>query len=411
MVMNITSVSGEHVYVESGTPVVISGQHIFVASGAHIVTDIEVDVSSGLTVQISGSFVTELGMDYIKSGTYPACSGTHAQLETPTVMKDLEPAIHISSWWACAEEARLFAGSDTKHKRFHDDFQTTTLDSRKWETYRGSPGVAGGECRLWGSGIKSRERFLYGTLSCTVWSSNWQKLIMGFFTDDYPQGGDAIVAIEDTDFITENVGTGSRTTTEIPLADFGQPTWYNLDIVWTPSYAQLWINGQLKITHMANIPSDPANILFDTGGKIYGPLYVANASLKPYGDIPLTHRGTVPVAGGYYGTSGLLDMEFRPIRVCESGEVVICSGAYVVANVEVESSSGQHVWISGQHIYQESGAYFASGLHVVTETEPREWNLSDTEYFERILLELRKIRTHLELITDNDIREQDINIE
>jgi len=397
MVVNIVDISGEHVYVESGAtvaisgqPVTISGDHVFVESGAHViaqsgvhvVTDIEVDVSSGLHVQVSGTFVTELGMDYIKSGEYPACSGTHGQLEIPTVMQTLTPAIQISGWWACAEEARLFTGADAKHVRFHDGFQGTELDSRKWIT-TGTPAVTGGECRLMSSAIKSREHFLYGTLSCTVWSSNWQNVIMGFYTDDYPQGGDVIVAIDNSNFVTENVGTGTRTTTAIPLADFGQPWWYDLDFVWTPSYAQLWINGQLKVTHMTNIPNNPANIVFDASDQAL--LWVANASLKPYGDIPLVHRGAVPIAGAYFRDSGLLDMEFRPIRVCESGEIVVCSGLYVVADVEVDVSSGLHVLISGQpvtisgdHVFVESGTFVAtqpdigisgtvtveSGLHV-----------------------------------------------
>lgn len=348
-------ISGQHVYVESGLPVVVE-------SGVHVVTDIEVDVSSGLHVQISGSFVTELGIDYIKSGIFPACSGTHGQLETPTVMKDLEPAIEISGWWACAEEARLFTGADAKHVRFHDGFQNTELDSRKWIA-TGTPSITGGECRLVSSAIKSREHFLYGTLSCTVWSSNWQNVIVGFYTSDYPQGGDVIVAIDNYNFVTENVGTGTRTTTAIPLADFGQVAWYDLDFVWTPSYAQLWVDGQLKVTHMTNIPSNPANICFDASDQAL--LWVANASLKPYGDIPLIHRGAVPVAGGYYGDSGLLDMEFRPIRVCASGEMVICSGLHVVADVAVEVSSGLWVdGISGQHVFVESGVYIASGIRV-----------------------------------------------
>lgn len=73
---------------------------------------------------------------------------------------------------------------------------------------------------------------------------------------------------------------------------------------------------------------------------------------------------------------------YRPIRVCSSGEIIICSGLYVVADVEVIASSGLIVNISGQHVHLESGDVIdtyvksgsimdiQSGLHVVVSGQP-----------------------------------------
>jgi hypothetical protein len=64
---------------------------------------------------------------------------------------------------------------------------------------------------------------------------------------------------------------------------------------------------------------------------------------------------------GYYWDSG----DVRDIAVCASGELIFCSGLYVVADVEVVASSGLIVEISGQHVFVESGVYLASGVHTV----------------------------------------------
>jgi len=64
----------------------------------------------------------------------------------------------------------------------------------------------------------------------------------------------------------------------------------------------------------------------------------------------------------------MMGMEYIPIQVCSSGEVVVCSGLHVVADVSVDVSSGLHVWISGQHVYVESGVYLASGINVIQES-------------------------------------------
>lgn len=98
-----------------------------------------------------------------------------------------------------------------------------------------------------------------------------------------------------------------------------------------------------------------------------------------------------------------------------SGQFVsITSGFYFASGLAVQIQSGIGVHIqSGEGVLVQSGygVQVQSGLHIVTEIEPKNWNLTDSEYFELILLELRKIRTHLELLTDNEIKEQDINSE
>jgi len=48
----------------------------------------------------------------------------------------------------------------------------------------------------------------------------------------------------------------------------------------------------------------------------------------------------------------------------ESG-VYLASGAYVIADVQVDVSSGLHVQISGQHVYVESGVWLASGQQML----------------------------------------------
>ena len=112
----------------------------------------------------------------------------------------------------------------------------------------------------------------------------------------------------------------------------------------------------------------------------------------------------VVISGQFVSVSG------TPVNI--SGQFVsITSGVYLASGLGVlisgqfTSQSGLGVLISGQMVQ------VASGLHIVTETEPKTWNLTDMEYLELILLELRKIRTHLELLTDNEIKEQDINSE
>ena len=58
--------------------------------------------------------------------------------------------------------------------------------------------------------------------------------------------------------------------------------------------------------------------------------------------------------------------DIRDVAVCSSGELIVCSGLYVTADVEIIASSGLYVNISGQHVYVESGVYLASGMYVVT---------------------------------------------
>jgi len=75
-----------------------------------------------------------------------------------------------------------------------------------------------------------------------------------------------------------------------------------------------------------------------------------------------------------YNSSGLSG-DYPPIQVCASGELVICSGLHVVADVEIIASSGLQVQISGQHVFVESGVHVLisgqgvvvnSGLHIIT---------------------------------------------
>jgi hypothetical protein len=87
-------ISGQHVYVESGVHVVaeaevtsglhvmISGQHVFVESGVHVVSETEVE--SGLHVMISGQHVfVESGVHVIpESGQHVLISGQHVYVES-----------------------------------------------------------------------------------------------------------------------------------------------------------------------------------------------------------------------------------------------------------------------------------------------------------------------------------------
>ena len=69
--MDGVSVSGQHVYVESGV-YIASGIHVVAQSGVHVVTDIEVEVSSGIWVDgVSGQHV------YVESGAFVQISGQH----------------------------------------------------------------------------------------------------------------------------------------------------------------------------------------------------------------------------------------------------------------------------------------------------------------------------------------------
>ena len=102
--------------------------------------------------------------------------------------------------------------------------------------------------------------------------------------------------------------------------------------------------------------------------------------------------GAYEFADGNYYVSG----DYRPIKVCASGELVICSGVHVVADVEVIASSGLnvlvqsgvgvqvqsglHVWVSGQHVFVESGVHvMVSGQYVITGASgsPSETIISD----------------------------------
>lgn len=72
--------------------------------------------------------------------------------------------------------------------------------------------------------------------------------------------------------------------------------------------------------------------------------------------------------------------DFRPIAVCNSGEVIICSGLFVTANmiglslsgldIQVNISgdpviiSGQPVTISGDHVFVESGVHVIADINV-----------------------------------------------
>jgi len=57
--------------VSSGLHVMISGQHVFVESGVHVIADVEVEVSSGQHVVVSGQPVTISGDHvYVESGVH-----------------------------------------------------------------------------------------------------------------------------------------------------------------------------------------------------------------------------------------------------------------------------------------------------------------------------------------------------
>lgn len=358
---------------------VIPKSGIYAASGAHVITDIDVVVSSGINVVTSGQTIVMDGIDYIQSGTQLQVinsgwiSGTVGQFRMATAMKGLESV--VSGWVGMANETRIFTGADAKHIRFQDDFQATAIDPVKWNVDAGTVTVANGYLSLdWGQTtdiVTSKQKFLYGVLSMTVMASNWTSEF-GFQSDTYMQGGNSIVKIDNSQFETMNVATNAATRTDI----LGMPNpmiWTNIDIVWTPTYCQLWMNNELRATHTTNIPNSPASIYFRNPGDF---CRIANVTLRPYGDIPITAQGSVPVAGAYIANSGMMGMEYIPIQVCSSGEVVVCSGLHVVADVEVDVSSGIHViqesgafvQISGQHVYVESGVYFASGLAVTIES-------------------------------------------
>jgi len=83
----IVEVSGQHVFVESGTHVIaesglgvlISGQHVFVESGVHVVPE------SGQHVQISGQHVFVESGVYIASGIYQA-SGVGVTVQSGLIL-------------------------------------------------------------------------------------------------------------------------------------------------------------------------------------------------------------------------------------------------------------------------------------------------------------------------------------
>ena len=132
-------------------------------------------------------------------------------------------------------------------------------------------------------------------------------------------------------------------------------------------------------------------------------------------------RNVISVSGEHlYQESGAI--------VGISGQTIqVASGAYVIADVAVDVSSG--LWIdgvSGVHIYQESGAVVgisgqtiqvASGAYVVVSSgqaitmsgERALQTIQDKELQELIWLELRKINMQLSLITDNIVKEKDLN--
>jgi len=111
-----------------------------------------------------------------------------------------------------------------------------------------------------------------------------------------------------------------------------------------------------------------------------------------------------------YNSSGCSG-DYPPVQVCSSGELVICSGLGVVvqSGIHVASgtyiASGLHVSISGQTVVVGSGAFVNISGQIAFQ------GLTDTECLKGILLELRIIRMHLEIVTGNVIKEEDINIE
>ena len=410
--------SGVGVTVASGLGVLISGQHVFVESGVYLASGIFVVaaaasgtyaasgvgviinsgvgvtvqsglyLASGLKIGVSGEFIPVGGMDYIQSGTAVMGSG---QYRMATTMKASESA--VSGFEARAEEARLFTGADAKHIRFHENFDAKELDPVKWVMGTGTVTVANGIADM-SSAVDSTEfwsraRFLFGVLSLEVKSDNIHSVTtkFGFAADpSYSQGSNCNLIIQGdgaggNEFIIQKPMPGETSTAILPaLLD---DTWYHIDIVWTPSYCQVWIDGKLRTTIAASdVPMSPANIYFMNNMNEH--LYIADVSLKPYGDIPLTVWGAVPVAG--MDLSG----SYVPIAVDASGHILIsgqhvyvesgvylasglyvvagaASGTYMASGVGVVVQSGVGVLISGQHVFVESGVYLASGVGVTVD--------------------------------------------
>lgn len=95
----IVQISGQHVFVESGTHVVaesglgvlISGQHVFVESGVHIASGIYqasgigVQIQSGAGILISGQYVSvESGIGVLVSGQLTTTSGIGVTIQSGT---------------------------------------------------------------------------------------------------------------------------------------------------------------------------------------------------------------------------------------------------------------------------------------------------------------------------------------
>ena len=112
MVVNITSISGEHVYVESGVPVLISGQAVVIDSGLYVVADIAesgmgVQVQSGIYVLVSGQHMFQESGAFVQtqpdisvsgsitviSGTVVVDSGLHVMMSGQHVF--VESGVHV----------------------------------------------------------------------------------------------------------------------------------------------------------------------------------------------------------------------------------------------------------------------------------------------------------------------------
>jgi hypothetical protein len=347
--------SGEYVNIGSGIGVLVdknrlSGLGVIVQSGVNIVGSLTASVS-GQPVKISGEASVIGGVDYIQSGQ---------AIRTVTAMRALES--QVSGFEGSAGETRLFTGADTKHIRFHEIFDGTySVDYIKWSLDAGSATVASSRVDIFNAStesiLRSKERFLYGVLSFLVNSDNISSVVFGF-VGSYSVGTGANVSVN-----YGNIFLISNPTLSSPLWIGFSPalsnnTWYNIEIVWTPSYVQLWVNNVLRSQYSGPyVPMEPANIIFYSPANTH--LYVASVSLRPYGDIPLTVKGAVPVAGSN------LSGEYVPIAVDSSGQLILQSGTTLLT----QSASGEQLRLSGLYVaISGQGILLISGQTVLTQS-------------------------------------------
>jgi len=376
--------SGIHVIVESGLGVQVeSGAYL--ASGIHAVVYGGVQVSGALAVSggviVSGTIVAEtsgqqmvvLGEDYVQASGCIA-SGAVEVPKTVTAIQELQAIVTSGKYEGMVPETRLLTGADNKHIRFHDMFDGDTLDTGKWELLTGTATVGDGACELEHAAtaaiMQTMDPFLYGVLSFQVYMEDADEAGMEFgFVGEWTESAkDSKVAYEAGRFHTEKkANTPAAEPDEYTTVTLADDTWYNFQIIWTPTYAQLWVDGVLRANHIQAIPQSPCKLYFNSAANNY--IYLDHVSLTAYGDIPTTRQGRVPVreqGGVIYAYEPLLVTQASGGQVLGSGNVdrvimrvpsIACSGTAEFSGL---GASGwfMGIWVggtSGNRPYTGSG--------------------------------------------------------